>query len=127
MLIKVNKQIEALKVSETKTAEEAEKLETEKKEIIDNINYVKFFPKTYKYLSLFPKNDTDNMNTKFKIHKIRQKIKMHLQGTERHKGDIKKNEMQNNNGQVVVDYEMEVNNRGWKGKEEDKDDFFLYE
>jgi len=125
MLVKVNKQIEAM---DKTNKDELLKLETEKKEVIDNINYVKFFPKTYKYLSLFPKNDVENQNTKFKIHKIREKIKMHLQKAEKIRGDIKKNEMLNNNGQVVLDYEMEISNkRGDKEKKEDLDDFFLYE
>ena len=32
-----------------------EKLKQEKEEIIEDINYVKYYPKTYKYYSLFPK------------------------------------------------------------------------
>ncbi|MCQ2818382.1 MAG: Efg1 domain-containing protein, partial [archaeon] len=51
-LTQINKKLEGNK-------EDKELLE-EKQKIIDDINYVKFYPKTYKYYALFPNKDAEN-------------------------------------------------------------------
>jgi hypothetical protein len=77
MLKKVGKEIDALKLTENpdeSKVKELKDLEEKKKDIVNNINYVKFYPKSYKYYSLFPNNDQDNPETKKKIEKMRSKI-----------------------------------------------------
>jgi hypothetical protein len=71
MLIKINKEISNVNNDEEKLKE----LTTKKEKIQQDINYVKFYPKTYKYYSLLPNNDKDNPKTLEKIEKMRKKIK----------------------------------------------------
>ena len=72
-LVKINKEID-----QEKNEEKLNELNKDKQNIIDDINYVKFYPKTYKYYSLFPKNDADNEEMKQKREKMKQKIKFYL-------------------------------------------------
>lgn len=71
----INKSIENEKDEEKK-----KELEKEKQNIVDDINYVKFYPKTYKYYSLFPNKDSDNQDMIKKREKMKQKIKFYLNG-----------------------------------------------
>lgn len=75
MLKKVNKEIEA---QSKEDVEKLKELEEKKKKIVDDINYVKFYPKSYKYYSLFPNNDKDNPETLKKIEKMRKKIAFYV-------------------------------------------------
>ena len=69
----INKNIENEKDEKNK-----EKLKKEKEEIIEDINYVKYYPKTYKYYSLFPNKDAENEEMIKKREKMKQKIKFFL-------------------------------------------------
>ena len=71
----INKSIENEKDENKKN-----ELKKEKENIINNINYVKYYPKTYKYYSLFPNKDADNEEIIKKREKMKQKIKFFLYG-----------------------------------------------
>ena len=79
----INKNIENEK-DENKKKE----LKKEKENIIDNINYVKYYPKTYKYYSLFPNKDADNEEIIKKREKMKQKIKFFLNGKKNKRNDV---------------------------------------
>ena len=115
MLKKINKQIE-----ENKNLEESEKLKIEKERIVDDINYVKFFPKSYKYISLLSKKDLDNEVTNKKREKMRGKIKMYLQRIQKTKEKYKNAKISQDN----VDYENQIHQTHNENKLEN-DDFFL--
>ena len=72
-LNKVKKEIEAEK-DEAKLKE----LKEQEKSIISDINYVKYYPKTYKYYSLFPNKDADKEELIAKREKMRKKIEFYL-------------------------------------------------
>ena len=72
-LNKVKKEIEAEK-DEGKLKE----LKEQEKSIISDINYVKYYPKTYKYYSLFPNKDADKEELIAKREKMRKKIEFYL-------------------------------------------------
>ncbi len=76
MLTKAKKEIAQVQ----KNSEEAKlkELEEKKEKIVKDINYVKFYPKTYKYYSLFPNNDKENPVTLKKIGKMRRKIEFYV-------------------------------------------------
>ena len=71
----INKSIE-----NEKDEDKLKELKKEKQDIVDNINYVKYYPKTYKYYSLFPNKDSDNQDMVKKREKMKQKIKFYLNG-----------------------------------------------
>lgn len=73
MLTQINK-----KINDNVEEKDKESLIKEKNRIVDDINYVKFFPLNYKYYSLFPKKDIDNPETIRKRKKIRNKILIYL-------------------------------------------------
>ena len=75
MLTKVKKEILS------KKEEDIEKIKSLKEnqiKIETDINYVKYYPKSYKYYSLFPNNDKDNPETLKKIEKMRKKIDFYV-------------------------------------------------
>ena len=96
----MNKNIEKEKDEKNK-----DKLKKERDEIIEDINYVKYYPRTYKYYSLFPNKDSDNEDMIKKREKMKQKIKFFLNNKKEHKDKGK-------------DYES------FKKKKIFKDDFF---
>lgn len=66
---KINKEIKEEKDNDAlKTKEEL------KNEIVRDLNYVKYYPMTYKYYSLFPLNDKDKKEMVEKREKMRKKI-----------------------------------------------------
>ena len=83
----INKSIENEKDLKNK-----EKLKKEKEEIIENINYVKYYPKTYKYYALFPNKDADNETMIKKREKMKQKIKFFLNNKKNKSFNINKEE-----------------------------------
>ena len=83
----INKSIENEKDLNSK-----EKLKKEKEEIIENINYVKYYPKTYKYYALFPNKDADNETMIKKREKMKQKIKFFLNNKKNKSFNINKEE-----------------------------------
>ena len=91
-LNKVNKNIEKEKDEKNK-----EKLIKEKEEIIEDINYVKYYPRTYKYYSLFPNNDSENENMIKKREKMKQKIKFFLNNKKNKSLNINKDNNNNSN------------------------------
>jgi hypothetical protein len=117
MLKKKNKEI-----SDAKDEEEIKKLNTEKEKIIDDINYVKFYPKSYKYLSLLSKKDLDNEVTNKKREKMKSKINMYLQKIEKNKEKMKNAKIPED----AVDYENQVKQNQSQNKLEN-DDFFITE
>ena len=76
-LKRITKEIEDEKLK-NENEEKLKELSEKKDNIVRDINYVKFYPKTYKYYSLFPKNDKDNEETKIKIEKMRKKIDFYV-------------------------------------------------
>ena len=81
-LAHINKNIE-----NEKDEEKLKKLKEEKDSIVDDINYVKFYPKTYKYYSLFPNKDAENEEMIKKREKMKQKIKFYLNGKKNKKNE----------------------------------------
>ena len=104
-LNQINKSIE-----KEKDEKNREKLKKEKEEIIEDINYVKYYPKTYKYYSLFPNKDTENEEMIKKRNKMKEKIKFFLNN--------KKNKSFNNNTKDK-NYDDDNNNEN-KDKDEEK-------
>ena len=82
-LTHINKMIE-----NEKNDEKIKELQKEKETIVDNINYVKFYPKTYKYYSLFPNKDAENEKMIKKREKMKQKIKFFLNGKKNKQNSI---------------------------------------
>jgi hypothetical protein len=74
MLTKIIKEIVKCQQNSENNEEQIKELISKKEKIIKDINYVKFYPKTYKYYSLFPNNDKDNPKTLERIQKMRKKI-----------------------------------------------------
>ena len=72
-LNKVKKEIEA-----EKDEDKLKELKEQEKSIISDINYVKYYPKTYKYYSLFPNKDADKEELIAKREKMRKKIEFYL-------------------------------------------------
>ena len=66
------------KIENESNKEKLKELEEEKKKIENDISYVKFYPKTYKYYSLFPLKDKDNKEMIEKREKMRKKIQFFL-------------------------------------------------
>ena len=64
----INKSIE-----NEKDEEKLKELKKDKEKIVDDINYVKYYPRTYKYYSLFPKHDSENSEMIKKRKKMKQK------------------------------------------------------
>jgi len=89
----INKSIE-----NEKDEEKLKELNKEKENIVDDINYVKYYPKTYKYYSLFPNKDSDNEEMIKKREKMKQKIKFYLNGkkNKRHENNDENNEIEDN-------------------------------
>ena len=73
-------------------------LKKDKENIVDDINYVKYYPKTYKYYSLFPNKDSDNEEMIKKREKMKQKIKFFLNGkkNKRHENNDENKEVEKN-------------------------------
>jgi hypothetical protein len=80
MLTKIKKEIEKFEQTESSYEDKEEykkklkELNVKKDSIIRDINYVKFYPKSYKYYSLFPNKDKENPETLKKMDKMRRKI-----------------------------------------------------
>ena len=89
----INKNIENEKDEKNK-----EKLKKEREEIIEDINYVKYYPKTYKYYSLFPNKDAENEDMLKKREKMKQKIKFFLNNKKNKSSnkEIKEKDIDNN-------------------------------
>ena len=92
------------------------KLKKERDEIIEDINYVKYYPRTYKYYSLFPNKDSDNEDMIKKREKMKQKIKFFLNNKKNKSININKED--NNDKNNHEDIEKENNDE----KEEIKDE-----
>ena len=124
----INKSIENEKDEEKK-----KELEKEKQNIVDDINYVKFYPKTYNYYSLFPNKDSDNQDMIKKREKMKQKIKFYLNGKknkrnekiddseEEYKNEEEmKNEDTHKNGENDIDVNDKNEKKGKKEKAKNK-------
>ena len=99
-----------------------EKLKKEKEEIIDDINYVKYYPKTYKYYSLFPNNDAENEDMIKKREKMKQKIKFFLNNKKNkfsNNKDVKEKNNDDNNNIDNSNEEKDEDNSSEKNKSED--------
>ena len=109
----VNKSIE-----NEKDEEKIKKLKEEKDNIIEDINYVKYYPKTYKYYSLFPNKDSENEEMIKKREKMKQKIKFFLNGKKN-----KRNEnMSDNEKEEQKSIEEENNNIMSEKSDENEND-----
>ena len=100
-----------------------EKLKKEKEEIIDDINYVKYYPKTYKYYSLFPNQDAENEDMIKKREKMKQKIKFFLNNKKNKSSnkEIKEKDIDNNIEDKDEENKSEENNSENNNEEEEKE------
>ena len=115
----INKNIENEKDEKNK-----EKLKKEKEEIIEDINYVKYYPKTYKYYSLFPNKDAENEEMIKKREKMKQKIKFFLNNKKNkslNKDKIDDNLGGNSNIDNEDNQEEDENEEGEVEKDEEND------
>ena len=97
------------------------KLKKERDEIIEDINYVKYYPRTYKYYSLFPNKDSDNEDMIKKREKMKQKIKFFLNNKKNKSININKEDKKNNNTNEE-DNEEENNDEKEELKDEEKNE-----
>ena len=79
------------------------KLKDEKNNIIEDINYVKFYPKTYKYYSLFPNKDSQNEEMIKKREKMKQIIKFYLNGKKNKKNENTSDDERQERGEGMKD------------------------
>ena len=114
----INKNIENEKDEKNK-----EKLKKEKEEIIEDINYVKYYPKTYKYYSLFPNQDAENEDMIKKREKMKQKIKFFLNNKKNKSSnkEIKEKDIDNNIEDKDEENKSEENNSENNNEEEEKE------
>ena len=114
----INKNIENEKDEKNK-----EKLKKEREEIIEDINYVKYYPKTYKYYSLFPNKDAENEDMLKKREKMKQKIKFFLNNKKNKSSnkEIKEKDIDNNIEDKDEENKSEENNSENNNEEEEKD------
>ena len=124
----INKSIENEKDENKKN-----ELKKEKENIIDNINYVKYYPKTYKYYSLFPNKDADNEEIIKKREKMKQKIKFFLNGKKNKrndvidsdkesKNDLNEDENENENDDISENDDKKAKNKKVKNSFEEKNE-----
>ena len=109
----INKAIEKEKDETNK-----EKLNKEKEEIIEDINYVKYYPRTYKYYSLFPNKDAENEEMIKKREKMKQKSKFFLNNKKNKSSnkEIKEKDIDNNIEDKDEENKSEENNNKDGGK-----------
>ena len=114
----INKNIENEKDEKNK-----EKLKKEREEIIEDINYVKYYPKTYKYYSLFPNQDAENEDMIKKREKMKQKIKFFLNNKKNKSSnkEIKEKDIDNNIEDKDEENKSKENNSENNNEEEEKD------
>jgi len=114
----INKNIENEKDEKNK-----EKLKKEREEIIEDINYVKYYPKTYKYYSLFPNQDAENEDMIKKREKMKQKIKIFLNNKKNKSSnkEIKEKDIDNNIEDKDEENKSEENNSENNNEEEEKE------
>ena len=115
----INKSIE-----NEKDEEKLKELKIEKQNIVDNINYVKYYPKTYKYYSLFPNKDSDNQDMIKKREKMKEKIKFYLNGKKNKKNEnnVKNENNENNSDSEEDEFKKEIGiNDNQNENENDKD------
>ena len=114
----INKNIENEKDEKNK-----EKLKKEREEIIEDINYVKYYPKTYKYYSLFPNKDAENEDMIKKREKMKQKIKFFLNNKKNKSSnkEIKEKDIDNNIEDKDEENKSEENNSENNNEEEEKE------
>ena len=95
----------------------------EKLKIIEDINYVKYYPKTYKYYSLFPNQDAENEDMIKKREKMKQKIKFFLNNKKNKSSnkEIKEKDIDNNIEDKDEENKSEENNSENNNEEEEKD------
>ena len=90
--------------------EERKRLMKEEEEIEKDLNYVKFYPKTYKYYSLFPNKDKDKKEMVEKREMMRKKIEFYVNRKIKKKGG---NDNDNDDGEVVdSDVDVDVEGEG---------------
>jgi len=113
----INKNIENEKDEKNK-----EKLKKEREEIIEDINYVKYYPKTYKYYSLFPNQDAENEDMIKKREKMKQKIKFFLNNKKNKSSnkEIKEKDIDNNIEDKDEENKSEENNSENNNEEEEE-------
>ena len=114
----INKNIENEKDEKNK-----EKLKKEREEIIEDINYVKYYPKTYKYYSLFPNQDAENEDMIKKREKMKQKIKFFLNNKKNKSSnkEIKEKDIDNKIEDKDEENKSEEINSENNNEEEEKD------
>lgn len=102
-------------IQNEKDEEKLKDLKEERNSIVDDINYVKFYPKTYKYYSLFPNKDAQNEEMIEKREKMKKKIKFFL-----NRKKNKRNEGISENEKYEKD-EQKVNSEDDKSEEDENE------
>ena len=97
------------------------KLKKEKEEIIEDINYVKYYPKTYKYYALFPNKDAENEEMIKKREKMKQKIKFFL-NNKKNKANYNSNGKNGNEDNSDKSNDEENNKEKEESEDNDNDD-----
>jgi hypothetical protein len=120
-LKKIGKEIDLAKSENKDTTQ----LEENKIKIVSDINYVKYYPKTYKYYSLFPNKDQENPETKKKIEKMRKKIDFYLNNISKKRKYEKTDEDKDDKDKNTNDYEKEAAKRFKRESKIEEDDFFV--
>lgn len=120
-LKQINKNIE-----NEKNEEKIKELKEERQNIIDNINYVKYYPRTYKYYSLFPNKDADKEEMIKKREKMKQKIKFFLNGKKNKRNEEIDNE-QEEEKKTKNEEENEIDDENDENNDENNDDIDLDE
>ena len=118
------------KFSQIKKKIENEKDENKKKELIEeknkienDINYVKYYPKTYKYYSLFPLKDKDNKETIEKREKMRKKIQFFLnERKNKNKYKNTKKENINEDNEIEIDTSKDKINNEYENEDIEKEE-----
>lgn len=103
-LNKVKKEIKA-----ENDNDKLKELKEKENNIIKDINYVKYYPKTYKYYSLFPNKDADKEELIQKREKMRKKIEFYLnQKTKKHQNEEEEEVEISDNDEMQIEEKEKV-------------------
>ena len=122
---KVERKMKSVKrrLQECNDDEERKQLLKEQEEIEKDLNYVKYYPKTYKYYSLFPNKDKDKKEMVEKREMMRKKIEFYVNKKMKKKGgnDNGDNAIEDLNSDVDVEGDDNDNSNDIEKKSSDND------
>lgn len=122
----INKEIQ-----KEKNQDKLSELNKEKNKIVSDINYVKFYPKTFKYYALFPKQDKDNQEMIAKREKMRKKIEYFLNQKKNKEGedeeDNSENKKEETKEDMVDDENIDVDIKSMDDNDDEEDNIHAKE